>query len=211
MKKIPTLYVRDPEDRRYVTDEVTRGCEWVLVGEGVPTRKCDGTCIRVQNDSEAYAIWARREVKPGRTPPVGFVPLETDEITGKTVGWEPWLNSPFAKFIEEGVAAWAEEHQLPDAWHSDLRPGTYELIGPKINGNPEKVSRHELVRHADADVPSLLLREGFDDGSVLSPQAVVWYLGQQGWEGLVWHHPDGRMAKLKARDLRPAATTGDRA
>jgi hypothetical protein len=22
-----------------------------------------------------------------------------------------------------------------------------------------------------------------------------------GWEGVVWHHPDGRMAKLKARDL----------
>ncbi len=22
-----------------------------------------------------------------------------------------------------------------------------------------------------------------------------------GWEGIVWHHPDGRMAKLKARDL----------
>ena len=24
-----------------------------------------------------------------------------------------------------------------------------------------------------------------------------------GWEGTVWHHPDGRMAKLKVRDYPP--------
>ena len=23
----------------------------------------------------------------------------------------------------------------------------------------------------------------------------------EGWEGVVWHHPDGRMVKLKVRDL----------
>lgn len=193
MKKIPTLFVRDPNDRRYVTDEVTPGCEWVLAGEGVPTRKYDGTCVML--DAEG-AWWARREIKPGKTPPDGFWPEQHDEVTGKTVGWEPIGSSPFVKFFDEAVK------------HLDSREtGTYELIGPKINGNPEKVSQHELVRHADADVPSKLLREGFEDGSAFAPQALVWYLGQQGWEGLVWHHPDGRMAKLKARDLRPSEAT----
>ena len=32
MKKIPTLLVRDPNDRAHVLDEVTPGCEWVLAG-----------------------------------------------------------------------------------------------------------------------------------------------------------------------------------
>jgi len=32
MRKIPTLFVRDPEDRAHVTDEVTPGCKWVLAG-----------------------------------------------------------------------------------------------------------------------------------------------------------------------------------
>jgi hypothetical protein len=35
-----------------------------------------------------------------------------------------------------------------------------------------------------------------------------------GFEGIVWHHPDGRMVKLKAKDLREltrhiATTPGD--
>ena len=47
MRKIPTLYVRDWDgDRRYVLPQVTPGCEWVVVnGEGVATRKFDGTCV----------------------------------------------------------------------------------------------------------------------------------------------------------------------
>ena len=46
MKKIQTLFVRDWDgDRRYVLPEVAPGCEWVLKGEGVPTRKYDGTCV----------------------------------------------------------------------------------------------------------------------------------------------------------------------
>jgi hypothetical protein len=201
VKKIPTVYVRDTDDRRYVTDEVNPGCEWVLAGEGVATRKYDGTCIRVVNDAE-FSVWARREVKRGKAEPQGFLAVEHDETTGKTVGWEPWSNSSFAAFITEALKVWAEEHPLPDRWHSDPPPGTYELIGPKINGNPEKADRHRLIRHATAE---RVTRPIMSTGEyVLSLQAMVRYLGERGWEGIVWHHPDGRMAKLKARDLRPS-------
>ena len=194
MKKIPTVFVRDPEDRRYVTDEVNPGCEWVLAGEGVPTRKYDGTCIRVVNGA-TYEIWARREVKAGKPAPAGFVAVETDETTGKTVGWEPWHNSSFARFIAEAQANWTADHPLPDPWHSDLPGGTYELCGPKINGNPEGLDRHALIPHATATrIVSL---------TGASPQDLVRSAAEKGWEGIVWHHPDGRMAKLKARDLRP--------
>lgn len=58
MQKIPTMFVRDPDNMRYVIDEVTPGCEWVLAGEGTPTRKYDGTCVMF----DGAEWWARREV-----------------------------------------------------------------------------------------------------------------------------------------------------
>lgn len=50
MKKIPTLFVREffPCHKVKITDQVTPGCEWALAGEGVATRKMDGTCTMVQ-------------------------------------------------------------------------------------------------------------------------------------------------------------------
>ena len=46
MRKIPTLFVREflPNHKIIITDQVAPGCEWVLAGEGVATRKLDGTC-----------------------------------------------------------------------------------------------------------------------------------------------------------------------
>lgn len=182
MKKIPTLYQRDPDDRRFVTTDVTPGCEWVLAGEGTPTRKFDGTCT-MRDDAGRW--WARREVKPGKTPPPGWRQVDHDETTGKRVGWEPIESSPFAKFHAEALPHLTRSHH-----------GTYELIGPKINGNPESADEHRLVPHgsthwtpewvADQDDPIAALIERCRD---------------EGWEGVVWHHPDGRMVKLKVRDL----------
>ena len=81
MKKIPTVFMRS-EDRRSVIDEVTPGCEWVLAGEGTPTRKFDGTCTMF----DGRQWWARREVKMGKREPYGWVHSETDEATGKRSG-----------------------------------------------------------------------------------------------------------------------------
>lgn len=180
MKKIPTLYVRD-RATGYVTDEVTPGCEWVLAGEGVPTRKYDGTCVMLDEDGN---WWARREVKPGKQPPPNYLPVETDTVTGTTVGWEPIGQSPFVKFWREAIL-----HT------SDHDPGTYELIGPKINGNPEKSECHCLQRHASAEhLPRFR-----------HPADLIELCAAMGIEGAVWHHQDGRMAKLKARDYPKAS------
>jgi hypothetical protein len=199
VKKIPTVFVRNPDDRRYVTDEINPGCEWVLAGEGVATRKYDGTCVRIEN-GDVFAIWSRREVKPGKVTPDGFVPVEQDPTTGKVVGWEPWLNSSFAAFIQEAGETWADDHPIPDPWHSRPPSGTYELCGPKINGNPERLARHVLIPHATAERIGEYLVDGRRDFGVIT--ASVRVAATVGAEGIVWHHPDGRMAKLKARDLR---------
>lgn len=192
MRKIPTLFIRDPGDRAHVLPEVNPGCEWVLAGEGVPTRKYDGTCVMLDGDG---LWWARREVKPGKTPPPDFVPVTTDEVTGRTMGWEPVGQSSFAKFHAEAVAdAQRNAAAAPDG-PSAFRAGTYELIGPKINGNPERQERHEVIAHADAEplsVPELTF-EGIREAVLLQ--------ARHGVEGFVWHHPDGRMVKIKARDF----------
>lgn len=187
MEKIPTLFQRDPEDMRSVLPEVTPGCEWVLAGEGVATRKYDGTCMMF--DGQHW--WARREVKPGKQPPANYQAISTDETTGKTVGWEPIEQSAFAKFVAEALDL-TFDHGRPDL------VGTYELCGPKINGNPERLDEHHLIPHAAADDVTALLGGANDYAelryTLLSPAFDC-------IEGIVWHHPDGRMAKLKVRDF----------
>lgn len=187
MRKIPTLFRRDPDDMRRVLPEVTPGCEWVLAGEGEATRKYDGTCVMF--DGERW--WARREVKPGKDAPAGFEPIETDENTGKTVGWEPAEQSGFAKWLTEAVAGRTHLRSAPYD-----EPGTYELCGPKVNGNPEHVGTHALVRHDSAEIFTDAPRD-FD--------GLREYLADFPHEGIVWHHPDGRMAKLKRRDFPKGA------
>ena len=78
MRKIPTMFVRDftePSNGRYVTREVHPDCRWVIDGEGVATRKYDGTCVMW----DGRAWWARREVKPGKSYPPNFATIENDE------------------------------------------------------------------------------------------------------------------------------------
>lgn len=185
MQKIPTLFARDTNDRRYVTTEVTPGCEWVLAGEGTPTRKYDGTCVMY----DGTAWWARREVKPGKTPPANYRPISTDETTGKTMGWEPVEQSSFAKPHASAV-------EVRHEWWE----GTYELCGPKINGNPEGLDRHTLVRHTTAELAHVIVNP--DEATWANQARLEEFLRHTNWEGLVWHHPDGRMAKLKRRDFR---------
>ena len=54
-----------------------------------------------------------------------------------------------------------------------------------------------LLRHADAEQirPFSLTFEGIRD-------TVRTLRADDGCEGLVWHHPDGRMCKVKARDFQ---------
>ncbi len=185
MKKIPTLFRRDG---KFVVDEVTPGCEWVIAGEGVPRRKFDGTCTMF----DGLAWWARREVKPGKKAPDDFVEADYDENTDKRFGWVPIETSGYLKYFEEAL----ENSAPPEPLRQPV--GTYELVGPKVNGNPEGLDSHELVRHKAAQVLVLVPPLDFEFLSKVVPAL----RHVNGFEGVVWHHPDGRMAKLKGRDFR---------
>jgi hypothetical protein len=54
MNKIPTIFVRDMSKQpALVTPIWTSGCEWVRDGEGIATRKYDGTSCLVR-DGKLY-------------------------------------------------------------------------------------------------------------------------------------------------------------
>lgn len=174
MKKIPSVWVRDfSTPGALYKSEVTPGCEWVLAGEGVATRKWDGTAVLLRDGR----LYARYDAKHGKTPPPGFAPCgEPDEKTGHWPGWVP-ADRPQDMWIRE--AASDSKGLLP------YRDGTYEAIGPKIGGNPEGATFHALMKHGEALVAGLP-RDFEGLKGALSGMNI---------EGIVFHHEDGRMAK----------------
>ena len=179
MKKIISLFCRNYESDRLVRNEIVPGAEWVVEGEGLATRKFDGTCCMVRGGK----LYKRYDAKPGRKAPHGFeAAQDPDPVTGHHPGWLP-----------------VSVHDPSDKWHMEafvegLPDGTYELCGPKIGGsvgNPEGFPKHVLVAHGTEKLPDCP-REF---------EAIKAYLSKTPIEGIVWHHADGRMVKIKTRDF----------
>lgn len=189
MNKIPTMFLRNPEDRSRVLMEVHPDCQWVLDGEGVATRKYEGTCVMLD---ENFEWWARREVKQGKERPPNYLYISTDPNSGAQMGYEPISQSSYVKAHMEAVRS------MPG---KKFKPGTYELVGPSINKNPEGVTVHTLLMHDEAET-FIPLGDG-KPRTLESIKNLTIALGlEEGWEGIVFHHPDGqRMAKIKFRDF----------
>lgn len=175
MQKVISLFQRNYDGDRLVRNEVVPGAEWVLAGEGVATRKWDGTACMMHDG----VLYKRYDAKQGKQPPIGFEPAqERDEITGHRPGWVPIGDGPDDRWHREAYSA-----VLPD--------GTYELIGPKVQGNAEAVPEHYLVRHGAHILPDV--PRDYD--------GLKAYFATHAIEGIVWHHPDGRMVKIKGKDF----------
>lgn len=180
MEKVITLFKRDHEGTGRVYNEIVEGAEWVMAGEGRATEKIDGTACLIRDGK----LYKRYDAKKGKTPPPDFEPAQDpDPITGHCPGWLPVSETdPQDKWHRE---AWQNGGQdLPDA--------TYELIGRKVQGNKYQLNNHQFRLHGDVtldNVPTDFneLRDYLDAHS--------------GYEGIVWHHPDGRMVKIKRRDF----------
>lgn len=184
MKKIPTLFKRDFTNNGAIYDAYSDGTEWVLAGEGVATRKYDGTSVLIRDGK----MFKRYELKPERTPPPDFEEVTHDETTGKKIGWVEVGWGSEDKWFREAITG-----GNPDKV-SEYPDGNYELLGPKIQGNPEHADKHYLhdfMRKAEEypDAPT-----GFNE--------LKDWLTDKDIEGLVWHHPDGRMVKIKKKDYR---------
>lgn len=175
MQKIISLFQRNYDGDRLVRDEVLPDAGWVRDGEGWATQKFDGTCCMVRGGR----LFKRYDAKKGKTPPVGFEPAQDpDAVTGHWPGWLPVGDGPDDKWHREALI-------------DGLVDGTYELCGPRIQGNPEGLETHVLVPHGSVvllDCPREFgaLKEWLKDKTI---------------EGIVWHHIDGRMVKIKRKDF----------
>ena len=204
MKKIISLFQRNYNGDRLVRNEVVPGAEWVLAGEGGATRKWDGTCCLVRDGKlyKRYDLPLKREFankkKHGyagpwadtmyEAPPALWERAEPypDQASGHWPGWLPVGDGPEDRWHRE---AWETFKQHPPSYCGD---GTYELCGPKIQGNPEQCGPgHVLLPHG-WEVLHYVPRD-FD--------GIREWLRTHNVEGIVWHHPDGRMVKIKAKDF----------
>lgn len=198
MKKIISLFQRNYDGDRMVRNEVVPGAEWVLAGEGVATRKYDGTCCLIRDGK----LYKRYEIKPGGKPPANFEPAnEVDDVTGKQQGWVPVGDGPEDAHHREGFE-WLKK------WEPTFVDGTYELVGPKVQGNPEGYESHLLILHGKQTFAPWDASRMDGGGTWMTSMSKVPtfdsirdFLAQHDIEGLVWHHPDGRMVKIKGKDF----------
>ena len=191
MPKLKSPFVRKEIDGIYqVTPEIEEGYEWVFEDETVMAiEKLHGTNVSIEiRDGIIVGIWNRTERIPFFTRGKGFI------VKGI-------LNSFDKKYMEF----------LGDGQHFG------ELIGPKVNGNPYKLEEHLWIPFESYGQKHLAytcwgkypktfesISEWFKELMPLynlrvhgkTPEGVTY----QFVEGIVFTHPDGRMAKLR-RDM----------
>ena len=190
MQKIISVFQRNYEGDRLIRDEVVPGAEWVLAGEGSATRKFDGACCMLRGAD----LYKRRELRMGATPPPGFEPAqEADDVTGAVPGWMPVGDGPEDQWFR--AALFNKVAADKDRGFDFPSSGTYEAVGPHFGGgahdkNPESLSGDILLKHGGFLL--LSVPRTFD--------GIREYLAPADIEGIVFHHPDGRMAKVKKKD-----------
>ncbi len=177
MQKIISVFQRNYETDRLIRNEIVPGAEWVISGDGVATRKVDGACCMMQGG----VLFKRYDAKRGKQPPQGFIPAQDpDPTTGHWPGWVVTTDAPEDRWFKAALINLG--FTPPD--------GTYEAVGPHFQGNPEGMGHDTLIRHGCMELPDCPRDfEGIRD-----------YLATRDIEGVVFWHPDGRMAKVKKKD-----------
>lgn len=179
MKKISTLFKKDPKHLGRVINEVRPENSWVLEGLAIATRKFDGTSCAII-DGELYK---RFDLKMGRALPDFAIPCQApDSITGHHPHWVK-----------------CDRRSPSDQWHfaafdalADKKDGTYELCGEKIQRNPEGIKGHQLIPHGKERL------EGLD----LSFEGLKRFLTTTDIEGIVFHHlTEDKLCKIRKTDF----------
>lgn len=187
MKKISTLYKKDPSDLGRIINEINPENQWVFEGEAIATRKFDGTSTAIINGE----LYKRYDVKKGRQIPKGAIPCqEADMITGHHPHWLICdVNKQEDKYFFEGLQQTLDSMSL-----SILPDGTYELVGEKVQSNPERITGHLLVKHGIEVIDLLSLDFEYLKEYLSNPDNDI--------EGIVFHHKsDNRMCKLRKSDF----------
>lgn len=183
MEKIPTIFQRG--DNFKVTPSIHPDCDWVFEGAGVATEKLDGTNVRLTIRSGKCMRLEKRRNPNKKQKALGIKDgwyVDADEYSPE----DKWI---YTAMQNTDVSTWSNgEHSA-------------EALGPKIQGNPLNLGEHLCVPF-NLEIPSFENLERSFDGlraalvkmeSKYSPTNLV--------EGIVFHHPDGRRAKIKRKDF----------
>lgn len=201
MKKIISLFERNYKTR-LVVPNVFSGAEWVPAGEGKATVMYDGTCCMIR-DGHLFKRYDRRLTKPAKRRKKkvpNFVP-SIEDFKPAPENWEPAEETfnvhtgHWPGWLPVGGGSEDQYHREAFDNFVDTDEGTYELVGPKIQGNPYNLLRHILLSHGDF-LPYHFPKEPPRDFEGLKE-----FFETSEIEGIVWHHPDGRMVKVKKKDF----------
>jgi hypothetical protein len=130
-------------------------------------------------------LYKRLDIREGTTIPLGAIPCqEADPISKHHPHWVPVnREDPADKWF---IEAWEKQKPLPD--------GTYELLGPKINGNRENLTEHVLEPHGARKITDLVL----GDNPFESIRA---YMEPLDIEGLIFKNlKTGVLFKIRKKD-----------
>lgn len=193
MEKIPTIF--DRGDDFNVVNRPREGCEWVFAGEGRATEKVDGTNVRVTVRAHQVVRVEKRRNPSKAQKQQGIIDgwyVDTDENAKEDL----WI---LTAVKGTDVSTW------PDGEHS------VEAMGPNIQGNSLNLSTHLCVPF-NLEIPAYDEVPRTFDGlqaflgtieSRFSPGNLA--------EGIVFHHPDGRRAKIKRKDFASTKRSAPRA
>lgn len=192
MKKIPSVFMRKHKSSEADVNRINPECQWVF-DRSVPiivTVKRDGTAM-LRKDGQWYQ---RRVVKidvgtdmsmlqlPDRFQPAQTMPTyDQENYRYEFPGWVPLAEQFRDYMLEAGVERIDED-------------GTYELCGPKINGNPERLEKHQLFKHGYEEIGISPLLER-------SAASFIEIVKLTRAEGIVIYSADDCMAKIRRREF----------
>lgn len=201
MQKIPALVSIDREAHRPLRAFNPQALARLAAANAIlATRKRDGQAMQfLGGDPTEVTSWLiRRAVAAGKPAPAGFILVEEDAVTGKRFGWEPAATASVRKILVQALASFT----------GTPAPGTtFELCGPKMQGNPEGLANHTLFEHGSEGVAipissilNLPAHEAFD---ALIAAARAWEAA--GVEGVVLWVAGAPAVKVRTKDLLPLA------
>lgn len=196
MKKIPTLLPKDPNDLGRVIDgDITVNITHYAI-------KIDGTSCLIQN-GRPYCrydakLFRKKHGKVVQTYtieelqaklPVGAIPCqEPDAKSGHFPHWVPVLeNNPEHQYIWEGFSKLVNPVD-----------GTYECIGPKIQGNPHGEESHVWIHHQAKELIFKLQDEDYKENAYETFKTLFVDFP---WEGLVVYNGLDPVAKIRRSDF----------
>lgn len=184
MKKIPCLIVRDHKSKiipPIEEMEINEGCEWVMNGRGIATIKWDGTACAIINGQKYARFDAKINKKTGKRKEIPAGAIECCPPDPITKHWPHWVpaNKPEHKYILEAFANTFTEDEI-----SKIDYATFEAVGPKINNNPQKLDKHEVLEHGEHVISGEYFLDKAHNRTLLYIRD---FLEVSNYEGIVFH------------------------